>query len=288
MRVLILGGSGMLGHRLWQTCRGRFHTWVTVRGQYSDYARYGVFDQQRLLDNVNVSEFETVERSIQRIRPHAVVNCIGVIKQLPAASDPLVSIPVNSLFPHRLVALCRSAAVRLIHLSTDCVFSGRQGMRTEDDVPDPTDLYGRSKCLGEVIGPNCLTLRTSMIGRELRSRNGLLEWFLVHREGTVPGYKRAIYTGFTTIALSRIIADVLESHPGLDGLYHVASTPISKYDLLCAVREAFSVQVEIRPDNQVQIDRSLDGGRFRQATGLQPPPWTEMIRELAADPTAYS
>jgi dTDP-4-dehydrorhamnose reductase len=246
-----------------------------------------MFDPERLLDEVDVFDFETVARSFQRVRPEAVVNCVGVIKQLPAASDPLVSIPVNSLFPHRLVTLSRSVGARLIHLSTDCVFSGREGMRVEDDVPDPTDLYGRSKCLGEVIGPNCLTLRTSMIGRELSSRNGLLEWFLSRREGAVSGYKRAIYTGLTTVALSRVIADVLERHPALDGLYHVAATPISKYDLLCGIREAFNTQVDLRADNQVVLDRSLDGGRFQKVTGFQPPPWPEMIQELVADPTAY-
>lgn len=287
MRVLILGGGGMLGHKLWQVCRSRFDTWVTVRGSHLDYAPYKVFEPARIVDGVDVFQFETVERSFARVRPDAVINCIGIVKQLPAASDPLVSIPVNSLFPHRLVRLCRATGARLVHISTDCVFSGRDGMRTEDDVPDPTDLYGRSKCVGEVAGSNCLTLRTSIIGRELGSRNGLVEWFLGHREGVVPGYTRAIYTGLTTIALSRVIGDVLERYPALEGLYHVSSGPISKYDLLCLVREAFGVRVEIEADYQVALDRSLDGSRFRCATGLLPTPWPEMIGELAADPTPY-
>ena len=287
MRILILGGSGMLGHKLWQVYRNRFDTWATVRSSYRAYARYDLFDSQRLLGGVDAFNFDTVVRALVTVQPDVVINCTGIIKQLAAAKDPIVSLTINSLFPHRLALLCQASGARLIHISTDCVFSGRKGMYTEDDVSDAADLYGRSKFLGEVGAPGCLTLRTSIIGRELQTASGLVEWFLSNREGRVRGYTRAIYSGLTTLALADIITDILERHPELSGLYHVSSEPINKYDLLCLLRDAFGVQVEIEPYAEVQIDRSLDSSRFRAATDFTPPTWSDMIKAMAEDSTPY-
>ena len=288
MRVLILGGAGMLGHKLWQVCRDRYETWVTLRSGFREVGRYKLFDPERTLTGVDAFDFDTVVRALAALRPDAVINCIGIIKQLPTAQDPIISLTVNSLFPHRLANLCQAACARLIHISTDCVFSGRKGMYSEDDVSDAEDLYGRSKYLGELSGPASLTLRTSIIGRELSTTSGLVEWFLSNRDGKVSGYRRAIYTGFSTLALSRIIADVIERHHDLSGVYQASSEPINKYDLLCLLRDAFRVQVAIEPDDRVCIDRSLDSSRFRTATGFAPPSWPEMIHDLANDPTPYA
>ena len=287
MRVVILGGAGMLGHKLWQVYRNRFDTWATVRSTYREYARYNLFDRQRLLEGVNAFDFDTVVKALASVRPDVVINCTGIIKQLAAAKDPIVSLTINSLFPHRLANLCRAAGARLIHISTDCVFSGRKGRYTEDDVSDAEDLYGRSKFLGEINGPGCLTLRTSIIGRELQTTNGLVEWFLSNQGGRVRGYTRAIYSGFTTLSLAEIIANVIENYPDLSGVYHVAAEPISKYDLLCLLRDAYGVQVEIEPYAEVQIDRSLDSSRFRAATDFTPPSWSDMIKAMAEDSTPY-
>jgi dTDP-4-dehydrorhamnose reductase len=287
MRILILGAAGMLGHKLWQAYSNRFDTWATVRSDYRDYTRYDLFDPRRLLGSVDASDFDTVVRALAAVRPDAVINCIGIIKQLPTAQDPLVSLTVNSLFPHRLANLCRASGAQMIHISTDCVFSGHKGMYTEDDVSDAEDLYGRTKYLGEVSAPGCLTLRTSIIGRELRTTSGLVEWFLSNRGGTVRGYTQAIYSGFTTLTLAQIIADILEHHPDLAGVYQVASEPISKYDLLCLLRDAFEAQIEIEPYPNAQIDRSLDSSRFRAATGFVPLSWSEMVYAMTADPAPY-
>lgn len=298
----------MLGHKLWQVYRDHFDTWITVRSDYGDYAHYNLFDPQRTLGGVNVFEFDTVVRAVAQVRPQIIINCIGIIKQLPAAQDPIISLTVNSLFPHRLANLCRMGGIRLIHFSTDCVFSGRKGMYTEEDVSDAEDLYGRTKFLGEVggsgsavnlgqvlpsrlsdvpDGSGCLTLRTSIIGRELRTTNGLVEWFLSQRSGQIRGYMGAIYSGFTSLALAQIVTAVIEQQPYLSGVYHVSAEPINKYDLLCHLRDAFDLPIAIVPDSEVQIDRSLDSRRFRSATGFVPPPWAEMIRQVAADPTPY-
>lgn len=288
MRILILGGSGMLGHKLWQVYRNRFDTWVTVRSSYQAYARYALFDPQRLVGGVDAFNLDTVVRALATVRPDAVINCIGIIKQLPTAKDPIISLTINSLFPHRLANLCWAAGARLIHISTDCIFSGRKGMYSEDDISDAEDLYGRTKFLGEVDAPGCLTLRTSIIGRELQTTNGLVEWFLSNQGGRVRGYNRAIYSGFTTLAISDIIANVIEHHPELSGVYHVSSAPINKYDLLCLLRDAYGMQVEIEPYPEVCIDRSLDSSRFRAATNFTPPTWPNMIQAMAEDPTPYN
>lgn len=287
IRVLILGGTGMLGHKLWQHFRERFDTWVTVRGGLGQYSDLRLFDPARALEGVDASDLDAVTRSMMRVRPHVIVNCIGIIKQLPAAKDPIVSLTINALFPHRLANLCSVGGCRLIHISTDCVFSGRKGMYTEEDISDAEDLYGRTKFLGEVTAPGCLTLRTSIIGRELRTRSGLIEWFLGNVGREVRGYSRAIYSGFTTLALAHILSDVIQNQPGLEGLYQVSSEPIDKYRLLQLVRDAYGVDVRIKPDASVVIDRSLNSNRFREVTGFLPPPWETMIKEMADDPTPY-
>ncbi len=287
MRVLILGASGMLGHKLMQVYQDRFETWGTVRSNYQEYARYGFFDPERLLGGVDASDFYTIVRAFETAQPTVVVNTIGIVKQLPAAKDPIVSLTVNSLFPHRLAKLCQATNARLIHISTDCVFSGRKGMYTEEDVPDPLDLYDRSKLLGEVNGPACLTLRSSFIGRELGTTYGLVEWFLSNRGRSVPGYTNAIFSGFPTLIMAGIIAEVIERQPDLSGLYHISSEPTSKFQLLCLLRDAFQVPIEIEPFPSVCIDRSLDSSRFRTETGFVPSSWPEMLKEMVADPTPY-
>ena len=287
MRVLVLGGAGMLGHKVCQVFRQRFDTWATVLPGYRAPGGYQILDADCLLDGVDAFQMDTVVRVMAEVKPDAVINGIGIIKHLRAAKDPIVSLTINSLFPHQLANLCRACGARLVHMSTDCVFSGRKGTYTEDDVSDAEDLYGRTKFLGEVGAPGCLTVRTSIIGRELDTNNGLIEWFLAQKGGKVRGYRRAVFTGFTTTALARIIADVLENHPQLSGVYQVSSDPISKFDLLTLVNEVYGLGIQIEPDSEFVCDRSLDSSRFRRAASFQPPTWTQMIQEMHRDPTPY-
>ncbi len=285
---MILGGSGMLGHKLWQVLADQFDTYVTLRQGLKSYARYNLFDRTRTIDHVSVQDFDSVVRAIAGVRPQVVVNCIGVVKQHAAAKDPLVSIAVNALFPHRLAQVCRVAGSRLVHISTDCVFSGRKGDYVESDVADAEDLYGRTKFLGEVSCEGCLTLRTSMVGRELETSHGLIEWFLSQEGKTVRGYTRAIFSGFTTNALAEIIAQIITEYPDLQGVWHVASEPISKFELLSLVKRIYGLNIQIEPDETVVVDRSLNADRFRQATGFVPPSWLDMIEQMYRDPTPYS
>jgi dTDP-4-dehydrorhamnose reductase len=287
MRVLILGASGMLGHKLWQLFRDRFETWGTVRSSHQEYARYNLFDPDRLLSGIDACDFRTVVRALEMTKPDVVINSIGIIKQSPVAKDPVAIIEVNSLFPHRLARLCRTTDTRLIHISTDCVFSGRKGMYTEDDAPDADDVYGRTKLLGEVDGPDTLTLRTSLIGRELATTHGLVEWFLSNRGQRVPGYTNAIFSGFPALILAEIIAEISERRRPLSGVYHVSSEPVSKYQLLIMLRDAFQVPIEIEAFPHVSVDRSLDSSRFRAVTEYEPPSWAAMVNAMAKDPAPY-
>jgi dTDP-4-dehydrorhamnose reductase len=287
VRILVLGGGGMLGHKLVQTLPREFDTWTTLRGPFRNYERYGIFDAARTISGVDALEFATITDAFARVRPDAVINCVGIIKQLATAHDPVLSLTINSLLSHRLQRLCVERGARLIHFSTDCVFNGRKGMYTEDDPSDALDLYGRTKFLGETAGPGALTIRSSIIGRELSTASGLVEWFLSQRGRRVEGYTRAIYTGFTTGEMARIVCRILVEHPALHGTLQISSDPINKYELLNLLRRAYQVEVDIAPSDRVRIDRSLDSTRFRTLTGFVPPPWPAMVEQMAAEPTPY-
>lgn len=222
---------------------------------------------------------ETIWSALEGHRPDVVINCIGIVKQLPQANDPLVAIRLNALFPHQLAQACKAIGARLIHLSTDCVFDGTRSQYTEADFASANDLYGRSKFLGEVDYPNAVTLRTSTIGHELGSHHGLLEWFL-SQTGPVRGFRKAIYSGLTTVEFAKVIRDCVLPRPELRGVYQVSGDVIDKYSLLMLIREIYAKDIAIDPDDAVGIDRSLDSSRFRGITGYLPPPWIDQIREM--------
>lgn len=286
-RVLILGGAGMLGHRMWRTFRDRFDTFVTLRS-LAPWRGIGLFDPARTIEGVDALDLRSVERALDDVRPHAVVNCIGLVKQRAEAKDPVATIAVNALFPHVAAAASVARGARFIHVSTDCVFSGRRGSYCEDDLTDAEDLYGRTKALGEVTAPECLTLRTSIIGREIGEGLGLVEWFLSRRHaGTCQGYRRAWFSGVTTPVLAGLIGDLIASNAGLSGLFQVAGDRINKHDLIVLLNDALSAGIAIDAVDGPSIDRSLDGTRFRAASSFVAPSWPAMLRELAADEAPY-
>lgn len=274
----------MLGHQLWRQLHGQNEVWVTLRKPLAHYGAHALFEKEKTISGVDVASPDALEAIFAQVRPEAVINCIGIIKQLKEAKNPLVSLNINSLLPHRLGQICAVAGARLIHISTDCVFSGRKGNYTEADPSDAEDLYGRTKFLGETQESHTLTLRTSIIGRELETKSGLIEWFLSQSGKTIKGFRKAIYTGFTTMEMARVIEMVLAKQPDLNGLWQVSSDPINKFELLKIAQEAFGWQGEILPDDQFVCDRSLDSKRFRERTGYQPPSWKEMLQELAVSP----
>lgn len=279
-KVLVLGASGMLGNavlRFFLQSSG-FEVTGTVRsarlvGMLPSYV------QSRVLTGVDVENIDNLLNVFLQTEPDIVINCIGLVKQLSEADDPLSAIPINSLLPHRIARLCAITRSRLIHLSTDCVFSGAKGMYVETDVPDAVDLYGRSKLLGEVDYPNAITLRTSIIGHELNGSRSLVGWFLSQNE-SVRGYKRAIFSGLPTVEIARLIRDYVIPNLQLRGLYHVSADPISKYDLLNLIADAYKKVINVEADERVIVDRSLDSSRFRRVTGFQPKPWPELVKSM--------
>ena len=285
MRVLVFGAGGMLGHKLMQVLGPGHDVFGTTRGETEQLERFA--DSAHLISQVSVEVPESIRTALETIRPEVVIDAIGIIKQLPDSKNVITTLTVNSIFPHRLAELSREFGFRLITISTDCVFSGSRGNYSEEDTPDAVDLYGKSKNLGEVAGENCLTLRTSIIGHELGSAHSLVDWFLSNRGGKVKGFANAIYSGFPTVAFAAIIDNLIRSHPKLSGLYHVSSDPISKYDLLGLINEAYSLNITIERDKEFRIDRSLDSTRFRTEVGFSPKSWNEMIDLMADDAEIY-
>jgi len=229
-----------------------------------------------MLSGVDIENPDALVAALERARPTTVINCVGVVKQRDDSDNPLVALPINSIFPHRLWRMCRLVGAKLIHISTDCVFDGERGGYAENDVPNAKDLYGRSKLLGEVIGPGAVTLRTSIIGHELRGAHGLIEWFLA-QQSPVRGFRNAVFSGLPTVELAKIIRDCVLGRPNLEGLYHVAAAPISKFDLLSIVSNVYGKKIEIIPYDDYHIDRSLDGSKFSQATGYIAPGWRDLV-----------
>lgn len=286
MTLLILGATGMLGHKVVQRAVRTSHDVVaTVRRPVPGLAAWLGLPGDRMISGVDVTD--TPDELLGRLRPDAVINCTGVVKTALGETDVIPAITVNALAPRLWAQACAAEDVRFVHVSTDCVFSGSRGRYTEDDVPDAHDLYGRSKVLGEVSGPGALTVRTSMIGRELSGRRGLLEWLLSRRGQAVDGFARAVFSGVSTAVLADVLIGLAVERRDLDGLYHVAAEPISKLDLLRRLSTAFDVGIDVIARDEPVIDRSLDGGRFRAATGIETPDWDSMIRDLAEDPTPY-
>lgn len=281
MKILVIGATGMLGHTLYEYLSGvvEHEVYATVRHATANRF-FSEHLHPRLLSGVNILDVDSVIQVMNQVRPDVVINCAGLIKQLADAENPLIALPINALFPHRLAALCQLSQARLIHISTDCVFRGDRGAYTETEPSDAADVYGKSKHLGEVIDqPHAITLRTSIIGHELNSSHALVNWFLSQTE-SVKGYSKAIFSGLPTIELARLIQEYVLPAPNLSGLYHVAANPISKFDLLELIAKQYQKETEIIQDDLVQIDRSLNGSRFEQATGYSAPDWPHLIESM--------
>lgn len=279
-RVLVLGASGMLGNAVLRLFSQTPGYEVIGSARSSNVLRLlpeGLRDH--VICGVDVESFDSLTRLFVNARPDVVINCIGLVKQLAEADDPLAAIPINALLPHRLARLCDLAGARLVQMSTDCVFSGAKGMYVEADMSDAKDLYGRSKYLGEVDYPHAITLRTSIIGHELSGAHSLVGWFLA-QQGSVRGFRRAIFSGLPTVELARVIRDHVLPHPELCGLYHVSAEPINKFDLLTLIAGAYGKTIAITPDDTLVIDRSLDSSRFREIAGYKPAAWPELVRGM--------
>ncbi|CRM06193.1 MULTISPECIES: SDR family oxidoreductase [Pseudomonas] len=283
MKILVLGVTGMLGSAVFKYIAS--HTSHSVFGTMRGRGGRKYFDEkyaENFYSDVDVLDYEALVGVFEQARPDVVINCVGLIKQLAQAKDPLSTLPLNSMLPHRLSKLCALIGARLVHVSTDCVFTGEKGMYLESDISDAVDLYGKSKFIGEIQDqPHAITLRTSIIGHELASSASLVDWFL-SQEGAVKGFTKAIFSGVPTSELARIITDFVIPNPQLFGLYHVSAEPIDKFTLLNEIAKIYEKKIDIVPDDHLAIDRSLDSTRFRQAVGYVPPAWPDLIQFMRA------
>ncbi|MFQ5853309.1 MAG: dTDP-4-dehydrorhamnose reductase family protein [Candidatus Binatia bacterium] len=284
MRILVLGVSGMAGHKVYQVFREKDNEVMGVmRGPRVLIRQYPFIDESTVIDNVDVRRVEDFLAVFLQFRPQVVINCIGIVK--PRAIDPAETMLVNSVFPHQLARVCSLTGARLIHISTDCVFSGRTGDYSEESTPDCTDLYGRSKLLGEVTEDGHLTIRTSIVGRELGTQRNLTEWFL-SQVGVVKGFELAIFTGLTARTLANVLLE-LARRPEISGLLHVAGAKITKFELLCMLKEAFGRDdASIERYSGFRCDRSLVADRIK-ALGIRIPDMEIMVREMAAENAVY-
>ena len=280
MRILILGVTGMVGNTVFK-CLSRetqHQVWGTLRGQ-NRLQHFSKQAYEYLYTGVDALDHDSLVTVFTDVQPDVVINCVGVVKQFANANDPLIALPINAIFPHRLAKLCSLVNARLIHISSDCVFSGEKGNYSENDFTDAQDMYGKSKALGELSDSHTVTLRTSTIGYELESNHGLLNWFLSQQE-QCKGYTRAVFSGLPTVILAQVIRDEVIPKLGLSGLYQVAAKPISKFDLLLLIADTYNKAIDIVPDETLIIDRSLDASRFQAATGYIAPEWPDMINTM--------
>lgn len=282
-RILILGISGMLGHKLFNAFhKDGFEVFGTIRNE-EDASFFPNKLHNRILTGINANDFNSVIEAIDKTKPDIIINCIGIIKQLKEASDPLISISVNALFPHQLAEYTKNKNIRIIHMSTDCIFDGKKGFYSENDESNPFDLYSKTKELGELIHyDHALTIRTSMIGPELKVKKSLFEWFK-QQIGPIKGYSHAIFSGFPTIEIYSILKNFIIPNKTLKGVYHVSSAPISKFDLLNKINSVFLTKIQIEDDSSFLCDRSLDSKRFQKETNYAPPGWDELILKMYND-----
>lgn len=282
MKVLIFGVTGMLGNAMFRVLSecADLIVYGTARSKSACHHFSGDLSR-RIIVGTDVENNDSLVKAFAAVRPDVVINCVGLVKQLADANDPLQAIPINTLLPHRLAALCQAAGARLVHISTDCVFSGVKGNYLETDFPDAYDLYGRSKLLGEVDYPHAVTLRTSIIGHELSGHRSLVNWFLA-QQGSVKGFTRAIFSGLPTVELATVVRDVVLPRKDLHGLYHVSAKPINKFNLLKMLAQAYGKIIEIKPSEEIVIDRSLNSDRFKEVTGYAPPEWEILVQRMCA------
>jgi dTDP-4-dehydrorhamnose reductase len=287
--VLILGASGMLGHMLVRVLSPHHRIFGTTSRQYiTESPLAHLLDRDSWIGGIDVRRFNRVEELVREIQPDVVINCVGVIKQKMESSNITDAITINSLFPHHLANLCQSQNSRLIHFSTDCVFEGTPGMKMVSDTPNATDLYGTTKRLGEVDYGDSITIRSSIVGAQIVGTESLFQWAISQKGKKIKGFTGALYSGLTTMTMSKVILEIVDNFPQLSGIQQIASEAITKHDLLRKLNAALGLNLDICPDNTIIYDRTLDGSEFVEQTGIRIPTWDEMIIEFAGDQAFYS
>ena len=284
MRILILGANGLIGHTLWEQFSGKYDTFATVRMPKSELVRYtSIFNSDKVIDRIDINELSQLKGVLKTLKPDYILNCTGITKRRNEINQVETALTINSIFPHKLAQWCLENGSRSINFSTDCVFHGENGDYNEQSITTAEDNYGRSKAFGEVKdNANSLTIRSSFIGRELLYKSELLEWFISQNGKTVKGFKNAMYSGVSTIYMSKVVSHIIDNYPALHGLYQLApEQPISKYDLLHIARKSFGLNIEIVPEEDFVSNKSLNGTKLKNKINIEVPTWQSMMDELA-------
>jgi dTDP-4-dehydrorhamnose reductase len=288
MKVLILGVSGLIGHKLFQVLSTKFETYGTIRRLKKDHPSSLFFKNKNIIEDIDAYDFDRLSQEMHKINPDIILNCIGITKRKKEINIPYKAIYINSLLPHMLADWAKVRKKRVIHFSTDCVFNGKSGNYTEKSLTNSEDVYGRTKALGEINYQHTLTIRSSFIGNELFSHSEILEWFLNQKDSSVQGFTKAMYTGVSTIVLARIIEGIIIHNPNLSGLWQLAiDSPISKFELLRLAKKAFNLDTLIVPDDSVKINLNLNGSRLKKKINCVIPSWDDMMKELASESLTY-
>jgi len=284
-KILILGASGLLGHKLFETLSRRFESVTgTLHGPRHRFATSGLFNMENTVDHFEAADFDGVSTLLDQIAPDVIVNAVGLTKRRKRITNIDYAVQINSELPKLLSRWVDEREKRMIHFSTNCVFDGKRDSYTESSPPDSQTTYGKTKAAGEVSSAGALTIRTCFIGRELSHFTELLEWFLAQKGKVISGFTSSAFSGVSTNYLSQVIADVIEFHPKLSGLYHLATAdPITKYHLLCLARDVFQIDVEIIPEANKERAAVLDGSALQRKLDLTVPSWKVMMEQIAKE-----
>jgi dTDP-4-dehydrorhamnose reductase len=290
MRILILGGNGLIGHKMYQLISNNYQdTWVTLRNNLSSYSYSEIYNSEKVIDKIDLSNFKLLLNQLNVLNPDVVINACGITIRRGIDAFKSNSIILNSALPHFLNEWVVSNNKRLIHFSTDCVFSGKKGDYLDNDIKDAIDIYGLTKSMGEVIDSKCaITLRGSMIGRELENKTELLEWFLHQKNNVIKGFTNVIYSGITTVRMAEIILKIINEYPNLSGIYNISSEPISKFDLLKKWNDKFSINATIEIDKNYTSNKNLISDKLFKIIQLEQPIWDDLIHQLKIDEELYN
>ena len=281
MKILILGGDGMIGHKMVQVLGAQNHEIVISVREKRDLSLKSFSSKSKVFFNDFIKD--NALNFLDKVNPDVIINAIGVTIRRGVNDHVSNSIYINSYFPHQLANWAGIHNKRLIHFSTDCVFSGSEGSYSEDTNPNALDYYGKTKGLGEVFSKNAITLRSSMIGPELFNKTELFEWVINNKEKEINGFSRVIYSGVTTVYMARLVADLIENHKDLSGIYNIASNPISKFELLHLINDNFDLGLVINKDQSIISNKTLDSSKIDNELGIKSSNWNELIIELKKD-----
>jgi dTDP-4-dehydrorhamnose reductase len=289
MRLLILGASGLIGHKLLLKLSIDFDVYGILHKSKENYGSIKLFAGQKIIDKVDVSDFGSICGILEVINPDVILNCVGITLRKDEINDPFKAIKINALFPHQLANWAKANNKRVIHFSTDCVFNGSTGNYTENSLTTAENIYGRTKALGEINYDHTLTIRSSFIGQELFGKTELLDWFLQQDGKQIKGFTNTLYSGVSTNFMAYIVKTIILDFPKLSGLYQLATEkPISKYELLCIAKKAFEIGVEIIPDDKQVHKPTLNGSKLNDKIKIEVPSWEEMMNDIALNKEFYT